>query len=321
MDGADLGGASASLSAVEAIAADDVWAVGQFEATSTRRPKLEPLIEHWDGRSWSRADVDPSHPEGAFVPTRIAAVDSVGPGDVWALGRAGVNGLPGESTTSRDSLLHWDGTRWSFVRSPQDERPGGSSSMQDLSAVRSTDVWAVGGTVDGHSEAGRAGGARVERWDGRAWVLANDPPTGRVPLTRVSAVGREDVWAIRGGDFENGEGGYGFGPTSILHWDGVAWQMTYRLPPGESNWLTDIEGAGRRDAWAVGQSRPGRPLILRWAGRRWTEPSDGVMHGSLGTALLRPSLSIAKDGTVAVFVNRQDGPRPSIGNNLWLRCP
>jgi hypothetical protein len=320
MDGADLGGESASLSAVTALGRDDVWAIGQHEATSSRHSRRMPLIEHWDGQSWSLAEVDPSPPAGVFVPTALAAIDAVGRRDVWVLGRAGVNGLPG-STTSRDSFLHWNGRRWSYVSSPQDERSWGSSTMQDVSAVRSDDVWAVGGRVNGHSEAGRAAGSRIERWDGHAWALFSDGPRGDVPLVRVAVIGADDMWAIRGGDFENGEGGYGFGPDSIVHWDGAAWHSTYRLPHREAASLIDLDAADPGGVWGVGQSRPGRPLIVHWTAKRWREPADAANPPPLGGQYLRPALSIAQDGTVAVFTNRQSSPGPSIGNNLWIRCP
>jgi hypothetical protein len=61
--------------------------------------------------------------------------------------------------------LHWDGTRWSQVKTPN---PGSiHNSLASVSAVSSKDVWAVGD----YQEAGTH--ALVLHWDGTRWSHVN----------------------------------------------------------------------------------------------------------------------------------------------------
>ncbi len=55
------------------------------------------------------------------------------------------NGAYSNGTAFRTLVLHWNGTVWKHVPSPN---PGGSSNVNELSAVAAasaSDVWAVGG--------------------------------------------------------------------------------------------------------------------------------------------------------------------------------
>src|SRR5262249_58446472 len=54
--GASLGGRQAFLTSVAALSSGDVWAVGDF--ASVGPVPSTPLIEHWNGRSWS---LQPTH--------------------------------------------------------------------------------------------------------------------------------------------------------------------------------------------------------------------------------------------------------------------
>src|SRR5439155_10626475 len=61
-------------------------------------------------------------------------VAGISPGDVWTVGS--IIGNP-----SYPIVEHWDGQRWSTVRSPRLL----GSSLIGATAISSTDVWAVGG--------------------------------------------------------------------------------------------------------------------------------------------------------------------------------
>src|SRR5439155_10907094 len=94
----------ATLEAVAALSARDVWAVG-FEGpqgTST------PRIEHWDGVRW---EIVPSpHVTGAD----LDGVAAVSPSDVWAVGTISAST---SSDTPRPLIEHWDGVSWTIVSS------------------------------------------------------------------------------------------------------------------------------------------------------------------------------------------------------------
>jgi hypothetical protein len=114
----DMGGGRTGLTAVSALAPDDVWAVGYHHN--------RPATIHFDGERWTSVPFDGT---GA-----LDAVAPLGPDDVWAAG---------------DQIWHFDGHAWSPVQSI---RRGGR--VDGLVASGADDVWAVGSTGD--VEAARA---------------------------------------------------------------------------------------------------------------------------------------------------------------------
>jgi len=84
---------------VAAPAADDVWAVGDWEDSNYF---LHPLLERWDGSAWRIVHI----PDGAF----FEDVSASGPDDVWAVG----SGFGGAS----QPFFHFDGVRWTAVPGP-----------------------------------------------------------------------------------------------------------------------------------------------------------------------------------------------------------
>jgi hypothetical protein len=105
----------------------DVWAVGG-EGNAT-------LVEHFNGTAWS---VVPSPSPG---PTAIlGGVTAAAANDVWAVGSF----TPAGATTPQTLTLHWNGTAWSVVPSPD---PASSSRLGAV-ATRpgASTVWAVGET-------------------------------------------------------------------------------------------------------------------------------------------------------------------------------
>ena len=98
------------LTAVTAVSATDVWAVGEAG-----------LIEHYDGRQWTIAT-------GPAVDVRWAAVSARGGADVWAVG----------TSTGSPRSAHWDGHAWRTVPVP------GTGSLDGVVAARSGGTTAVG---------------------------------------------------------------------------------------------------------------------------------------------------------------------------------
>jgi len=120
----------ANLLAVDAVSADDVWAVGSADTQGGRAP----LVERWDGRAWNVASTS-GLPQARAA---LSAVAASAPEDVWAAGWRGF------ASAQRALLAHWDGRRWSLV-------PGPPGAFNDLAALSSRDIWAVGGIVAGRA--------------------------------------------------------------------------------------------------------------------------------------------------------------------------
>jgi hypothetical protein len=110
------------LFAVDAIASNDVWAVGRsFQDAKT-------LTIHWNGANWS---IVPS-PNG-IGDNILFGVAAIAPNDVWAVGAAGSLSTLAE---------HWDGTAWTHRSHPgiQQQRDQ-SGSRGHCRAPRANNIW------------------------------------------------------------------------------------------------------------------------------------------------------------------------------------
>ncbi len=216
------------LTGVTAVSANDVWAVGESQVPGVG---LQTLIEHWNGRRWS---VVPSPNIG---PTdQLTAVTAVSANDVWAVGFA----EPSSFANPQTLTLHWDGTSWTVVPSPN---PAGAqdNELRGATAVSATDVWAVG-------ETGNGAQTLIEQWNGASWTAVSSPSAGR--LTGVAAVSASDIWAVGSVTDING-----ITSTVIEQWNGTSWTV---VPSPNPSLNENVLAAASADpastqAWAVGE--------------------------------------------------------------------
>ena len=238
-----------------------------------------PLVEHWDGSSWTRVAV----PGGG----QLSAVAALSPKNVWAFG----------TYTSRSPIAEqWDGSAWHRFALPT---PKGTEAVgvEAAAADAPNDIWVVG-----YWEGGTAGPpvqALVEHWDGSTWqIVPSLTANGYERLTGVSVLSPTDVWAV---------GAYGIQAgnqivlrTLVQHWDGKTWtRVASPNPPSAkpagatldfSLWSVDAVTAD--DVWAAGSytfytangNRTTHTLVLHWDGTQWTQapsPSPGgTRHAS-----------------------------------------
>jgi hypothetical protein len=237
---------------VDAVSAADVWAVGyQFTQQG-----LAPLIEHWDGTSWSRVSVPSSIALG-----ELSAVEALSATDVWAVGSYNVG------SASLTLVLHWDGSAWAQVASPN---PGASVNyLQAISAIAANDIWAVGVYYVG-ADLGRT---LTLHWDGTAWAYVSSPnvePNSNI-LYGVAAISANDVWAV---------GSYFNTSTNLseqllsMHWNGAAWSIVPTPTVNDGGTLYGVDAVSTSDVWAVGYSLVGltgrNTLALHWNGSSWS---------------------------------------------------
>ncbi len=86
----------------------------------------------------------------------------------WAVGFYDVNEIGGSKTL----ILHWDGTAWTKVNSPNPSCPHyaySDNQLYGVSARSGSDAWAVGDYGDCAFATGRQD-TLVAHWNGRAWV-------------------------------------------------------------------------------------------------------------------------------------------------------
>src|SRR5437867_3710221 len=166
-----------------------------------------------EGAAWGQV---PS-PNRGMRENELAGLAVVAPDDIWAVGRYNSGRPP--TVTGRNTLaLHWDGSAWVVVPTPNPKWPGADFfSLEDAAATSSTDVWAVGYAED---FASLKSTTLIERWTGSAWSIVPTPNPGgpNLPneLYAVAASASNDVWAV-------GEAGYPEG-SLILRWDGSRWR-------------------------------------------------------------------------------------------------
>lgn len=314
------GQGSNELVAAAMLSASDVWAVGdQYNPPS---PALsQPLIEHWDGASWSVVPVSPPG-DGAS----LAGVAGTSANDIWAVGLQTRVGGSGQADTTQPLIEHWNGTAWTVV--PGATLPpasyGGPTTgwLNAVVALSANNAWAVG-TASGRS--------LIEHWDGAHWVIVPDAGNtggGGLGFSGIAAVSASDIWAVGSGALTT-SGGCGEGGGILLeHWDGSRWSdvapaATSR--PGYDSSLTSVAAVAAHDVWAVGSERGYRtgksgadvPLIEHWDGTRWsvvTGPTANTTQGLTGVAAAGGTAwSVGQfelsNGAGPTLVERWDGSR------------
>jgi hypothetical protein len=303
------------LYGVRAVSARDAWAVGIY--LTNRDGAVRTLIEHWNGRRWSRVP-SPNPDPGAHGLSWLEGVTAVSARDAWAAGFYGYG-----SVGLRPLLLHWNGVRWSVVTSPH------KSSVSELTSVTATsagNAWAVGDSGELTTS------MLLMHWNGVRWSLV---PGLRVQgtLASVSAVSARDAWAAGLTCPDRCDSDNPPARALLLHWNGVRWAHAASPEPGTETELVGVSARSATDAWAVGDYCPakcagpeagGTVLLLRWNGARWTQVAGpGLPPGraSLGavSALsarrawavgLRCSKSCAQQGTdLSPLILRWNGRR------------
>jgi hypothetical protein len=129
----NVGASDNSLNGVTALAANDIWAVGDYFDNGIDRS----LIEHWDGTQWSVV----ASPNATANDNILRDVSAVSASDIWAVGAYFDTG-----PVERALIEHWNGTTWSVV--PSDNVVPGDNVLRGVAALSPAIVWAVGDYVD-----------------------------------------------------------------------------------------------------------------------------------------------------------------------------
>jgi hypothetical protein len=169
------------LRSVSAVSANDVWAVGTHRVDNSQ----VTLILHWNGSAWS---VVPSPNDGPFT-QELLRVRAVSANDVWAVGyHLAVFGF---NQVYQTTILHWNGTAWSVVPSPDVNQ--NSNYLWSVDGTSATDAWAVG-----FFDTGFELRTMTQHWNGTSWTIVASPNASDVidELSDVAAVSPTDVWTV-----------------------------------------------------------------------------------------------------------------------------
>lgn len=260
----------AALEGVSARSGDDAWAVG-FYTRSLSSGSDHSLILHWSGKAWSVI----KSPVAGAIGTQLSGVAAVSPRDAWAVGTYCPRDCINSQQRSLALILHWDGTRWTRVKTPSP--CAGMNFLHSVTARSRTVAWAVG-ECDGRNGTLHP---LVLRWNGKSWSSERTPDLGATNnwLNSVAAVSRTSVWAVGVHIMSNG-----FTQTTLtLRWNGKRWSRISSPDPGRfQNVLTGVSADSAGDAWAVGYG--GDPasngwviLAFHWNGQRWRSSFPAIV--------------------------------------------
>ncbi|HLH60644.1 MAG TPA: hypothetical protein VKV20_03095 [Ktedonobacteraceae bacterium] len=148
------------LNAVAVVSASDIWAAGIYNTNRKDGTSIaQTLIEHWDGSSWQ---IVPS-PNAKNISNTLSSLAVVSASDIWAVGNL-YNPSKGKG---HPLSLHWNGTQWQMVKTPN---PSAGGSFYGVAAVSTNNVWAVG--TDPVTK------TLIENWNGTRWKVVSSPNAG-----------------------------------------------------------------------------------------------------------------------------------------------
>ncbi|HEX9987619.1 MAG TPA: S-layer homology domain-containing protein [Chloroflexia bacterium] len=216
--------------------------------------------------------------------SEFLGLDAISASDVWGVGMSQVS----QSTPGKQLAMHWNGTQWSVTTNP-DPFPTSTLYLQDVEAVASNNVWAVGNGVG-------LGKAFIQHWDGTQWSLATIPGAATSgTLYGLTAVSANDIWAVG----ENAQL-----DALFVHYDGTSWSV---IPgPAIANsgeLLYEVSALSANDIWAVGEAVVTnitpivrKTLTMHWNGSAWSVVASPNPYGATVDHYLQGvSMSAAND--------------------------
>ena len=213
-------------------------------------------------------------PSAGTQANSLSSVAAAADSDVWAVGWAYNQSLGAYRTL----IEHWNGRRWSLVKSPN--ATNGYNLLNGVAVVAANDVWTVGQAWNGSTY-----NTLVEHWNGVSWSIVPSPNIAGNSniLEAISVVSANDIWAVGYSSDSN----FNNFPLTI-HWDGATWSIV-PSPVVDHDILFAVDAIASNDVWAGGRSKPGgygedRTLTLHWDGSAWNvvpSPNDGPNDNSL----------------------------------------
>jgi plastocyanin len=276
---------STSLTAVSMLSATSGWAVGGYTtATEVHRT----LAIRWNGTSWSTV----STPNPSSEDNDLKAVSVVTANDVWAVGSY----LPSGGGELRNLALHWNGSAWSVVPTPNVGT--GSNWLTGVAGRSATDAWAVGHYYDPASDREKT---LILKWNGSAWstMTSPNPSSGDNELNAVTVLpGSTSAWAV-GWSLLGG-----IPKTLVVKYGGAAWTTQTSANPGTlNNALNGVAATAGGNVTSVGT----------YASNNLRQPLAEHFDGSTWASVSTPFVG----STNSAFVNNTLASAAAIGSQVW----
>jgi hypothetical protein len=240
----------ADIFAMTSSSANDVWAIGSLVKLGTGR--VSSLFEHWNGTAWTVTTVE-SNNEFLFGASSDAT------NDAWAVGFKGSDNI-------ETSAMHWDGTKWKSVPTPN--VGVGTNKLNAVLALAPNDAWAVGFSTPVAPSKQASTLTLIEHFDGTSWAVVPSPNVGANRahqsnrLLGLTANSANDIWAFGSYFVADGSGDQ---MTLLLHWDGISWKIAPSPNPTKGESPSDLLWAGvvpsPGDVWILGSGHDGTLAI------------------------------------------------------------
>jgi hypothetical protein len=284
-----IGHIGGALTGVDAVANDDVWAVGKGADSS--------LVEHYNGSSWHKTVLKADK-------LGLKAIGGSADGELFAVGNSPAGKALG-------SGFRYTGSSWSTEPLARTSSAHGTVTLSTISYVSPTDIWVGGSYI---AETGHVA-PLIEHFDGARWEMVRLPRAAnhrRLRVHSISALMDGEVWAVA----DNGAK-----EPTIFHYDGSHWSLS--SPPvvsGENAVLDGVSADASNDVWVVGTLNSSHTtLSLHFNGSGWTlVPSP---DGGRGTGSLTSVEAISSSTAWAVGATSIVSPSPlalSWNGEHWL---
>lgn len=219
------------LSSLAVISASNIWAVGEMSAASTRSSVVSaPLVEHWDGKSWSLI-----HLPASIHGETLDSITATSANDIWATGTVTSDGPASDVPL----VVHWDGQSWHAVTLPTAFH---REILPSITATSAQDVW-----ITGRSSSHTPFQPLLAHWDGQQWNLvkiSNDVPEGS-QLEGITANGAHDIWVVGSSSPDKSAHKQATATHPLIeHWNGQRWvRVTLPVSPyGEADSVVNADG-------------------------------------------------------------------------------
>jgi hypothetical protein len=273
------------LTDVDVIAANDAWAVGEYQSTTVGSSEQFTLAMHWDGAAWTTTPTPSPMPAPGMSNDYLWAVAALGHNDVWAGGEQNMQ-VNGGWVGSQPLALHWDGSAWTEVPTPIPPTSIGAgytgSSIQAIEAISANDLWFLGRWIGPYPGTTSTQPAMAMHWDGSSITLAPTPVlAGSQVIHAVDSSGPNDVWAL--GSMSSPQTQYPY----VVHWNGAAWSQVLIPPAGVTQDVVDISVLAPNDVWVLAVRNVGTGtgnFLMHYNGTGWTQSAAPILGRMFATA-------------------------------------
>jgi hypothetical protein len=241
-------------------------AVSQNGRAAQVAPRVAPTCnDQWNIVSSANA--------GTNANNEFNSVSAISSTDAWAVGDFETGTSP--NFLRQPQAQHWDGSSWTLPAAQPAIVGSGDNLLLSVTAVTTTNVWAVGFSRADNSTAPRQ--VLIEHYDGATWTAianttANNPAGTSNALFGVKFLSATDVWAV--GEAKTDQ----TNATALIeHYDGTTWATQTPAAASAFNLLGDPLPLAANDVWAVGlqQANGGavQTLVEHYNGSTWSAVS------------------------------------------------